>query len=439
MSDHPLIRLAGDVAAGNRRAVTSVCSANPVVIEATLLEGLERDGLVLIEATCNQVNQDGGYTGMTPASFRSFVEAIAHRVEFPLERLILGGDHLGPNPWKMLPTEAAMARAEEMMVAYARAGFSKLHLDASMACADDTPEHLTEDIIATRAARLASVAETVARDRDQSTPVYVIGTEVPIPGGALEELDQITVTSREDAVRTVEIHGAAFKAANIPQAFSRCIGLVVQPGVEFGSENVVVYDPCRATALTEALDQLPGFVFEAHSTDYQPREALAALVRDGFGILKVGPGLTFALRETLYGLDAIAVELGLLAPEERVRTAMETLMLARPADWAAHYHGTPERQRVQLHFSYSDRIRYFWPHPQAQAAVGRLLSTLEGRPIPETLISQYLGAIYPKVVTRHVDPSARSLLIAGIQHALREYNFAGQSAVRAGAEVTESL
>jgi D-tagatose-1,6-bisphosphate aldolase subunit GatZ/KbaZ len=51
---------------------------------------------------------------------------------------------------------------------------------------------------------------------------------------------------------------------------------------------------------------MPGFVFEAHSTDFQPAMSLAALVRDGFAILKVGPWLTFAAREVLYGLDSIA-------------------------------------------------------------------------------------------------------------------------------------
>jgi D-tagatose-1,6-bisphosphate aldolase subunit GatZ/KbaZ len=426
MSEHPLITLVSDVAAGNRRAVTSVCTANPMVIEATLLESVVREGPVLIEATCNQVNQDGGYTGMTPASFRSFVEAIAGKVDFPVERLLLGGDHLGPNPWKALPAEAAMARAEAMIAAYAGAGFTKLHLDTSMTCGDDERPLIAEEIVAARAARLASIAESAAREAGLSAPVYVIGTEVPIPGGALERLDQITITRPEDALRTVAIHCAAFEAAGISQAFSRCIGLVVQPGVEFGNENVVVYDPGKAAGLTTALDQLPGFVFEAHSTDYQPREALVAMARDGFGILKVGPGLTFALRETLYGLDAIAVELGLLTPEERVRTAMEELMLAKPVDWATHYHGTSERQRVQRHFSYSDRIRYYWPDPQAKAAVARLLSRLEGRAIPETLISQYLGALYPEVVTRRVEPGARSVLIAGIRRALQAYNCAGQ-------------
>ncbi len=51
--------------------------------------------------------------------------------------LILGGDHLGPNPWTRLPADQAMEKAAAMVAAYAAAGFTKIHLDASMACADD--------------------------------------------------------------------------------------------------------------------------------------------------------------------------------------------------------------------------------------------------------------------------------------------------------------
>jgi D-tagatose 6-phosphate 4-epimerase len=80
--------------------VTSVCTAHPLVIEAALSHTDHSGRRVLIEATCNQVNQEGGYTGMTPTDFRAFVEAIATRVGFDPSRIILGGDHLGPNPWK---------------------------------------------------------------------------------------------------------------------------------------------------------------------------------------------------------------------------------------------------------------------------------------------------------------------------------------------------
>src|SRR5690606_31133218 len=122
----------------------------------------------------------------------------------------------------------------------------------------------------------------------------------------LESLDHLAVTTPEAALATVEVHRRAFAALGLEAAFARAVAAVVQPGVEFGHDSVVPYAPEKARALSAVLDRLPGFVFEAHSTDYQTPEALAALVRVGFAILKVGPGLTFALRVALYGLYHIA-------------------------------------------------------------------------------------------------------------------------------------
>jgi D-tagatose-bisphosphate aldolase class II non-catalytic subunit len=202
------------------------------------------------------------------------------------------------------------------------------------------------------------------------------------------------------------------------------IGIVVQPGVEFGNANVAIYRPERARTLSKALERLPGLVFEAHSTDYQPEAALAALVQDGFAILKVGPGLTFALREALYGLDAIATELAARPPEESVECTMERVMLENPAHWRSHYPGTPEEQRLQRHFSYSDRIRYYWPDARAVAAVDRLFDRLGERDIPETLISQYLSRLYPSVLAGKVLPRPRDLCLAAVEVVLDPYYLA---------------
>ena len=95
---------------GEHIGICSVCSAHPLVIEAALRFDLESDRKVLIEATSNQVNQFGGYTGMQPADFRDFVYQIANEVGFPHERIILGGDHLGPNCWQQENADAAMEK-----------------------------------------------------------------------------------------------------------------------------------------------------------------------------------------------------------------------------------------------------------------------------------------------------------------------------------------
>ncbi|MFY9855870.1 MAG: class II D-tagatose-bisphosphate aldolase, non-catalytic subunit, partial [Terracidiphilus sp.] len=193
--------------AGERRGIYSVCSANRLVLEAAFAQASDDRSPLLIEATCNQVNQEGGYTGMTPAQFRDYVFGIAEEMHFPTEKLLLGGDHLGPNPWRAESAATAMDKACAMVSAYAAAGFSKIHLDASMSCGDD-PRNLASAEIANRAARLCEVAEVAARGV-ACKPVYVIGTEVPTPGGAQEEME-IAVTTTASLKETLDVHREAF-------------------------------------------------------------------------------------------------------------------------------------------------------------------------------------------------------------------------------------
>ena len=237
---------------------------------------------------------------MNPAGFRDFILGLAGETSIDANRIVLGGDHLGPNPWKHLPASSAMAQARDMIRAYVEAGFTKIHLDASMACSDDVA--LGEPEMAARAASLCEVAE---RHRAENQLVYVIGTEVPIPGGETGALDTLAVTRPEAALRTVDLHRAAFASRGLDDAFARIIGVVVQPGVDFGNSQVFAYDRSRAARLSAAVGQIPGAVFEAHSTDYQSAEALSDLVATHFAILKVGPELTFAYREAIVAMACI--------------------------------------------------------------------------------------------------------------------------------------
>ena len=364
------------------KGIVSVCSAHPLVLRAALRQAAWTGEPALIEATCNQVDHRGGYTGMTPEDFAALVRRIAQEEG---ARFTLGGDHLGPNPWRGRPAAEAMIEAEEMTRAYAAAGFGKIHLDASMGCAGE-PEALGDEETARRAARLAAAAETAAARAGHPPPRYVIGTEVPPPGGADHELSAVAPTDPDAARHTYRIHRETFESQGLRDAFARVRGLVVQPGVEFGNRNVVRYDPRAARGLSAALSDMPGLVFEAHSTDYQGEAPLRALIADGFAVLKVGPELTFALREALYGLDGIASDLVGGYGERPLKAAMETLMVKRPGDWQRHYDGADARWL--RHHSLSDRIRYYWP--EAEAPVTRLMEVLRGVSVPLPLLWQHL-------------------------------------------------
>src|SRR3984957_15936046 len=321
--------------AGSGSGICSVCSSHPLVIEAALREA-GRDGqYVLIEATSNQVNQFGGYTGMRPADFKAYVSGIAARAALPMDRVLLGGDHLGPNSWRAEPAAVAMERSEQLVADYVAAGFRKIHLDCSMSCADDPPA-LNDSAIAARAAKLCNASEEAWRASGGEAPTYVIGTEVPTPGGAAEELHALAGTTPSAVTATLEAHRGAFLGAGLHDAWRRVSALVVQPGVEFDHDKVIDYDPSKARELSKRIEREPDLVYEAHSTDYQTAAALAALVRDHFAVLKVGPGVTFALRENFWALVEIERELD-AAPRESLKEVILAAMQRDPRHWKPYY------------------------------------------------------------------------------------------------------
>jgi D-tagatose-1,6-bisphosphate aldolase subunit GatZ/KbaZ len=404
--------------AGKRRGIYSVCSAHRLVLEAAFAQAKQDRSPLLIEATCNQVNQEGGYTGQTPAQFRDYVHAIAKGMGFPTERLVLGGDHLGPNPWRAQSANAAMEKACAMVSAYAAAGFSKIHLDASMACGDD-PHTLANEEIAERAARLCEVAEAAA-PAASSKPVYVIGTEVPTPGGAQEEME-IEVTSITSLKETLDVHRQAFSRRYLLSAWERIIGVVVQPGVEFGNDTVADYVPEKASQLTQSILQQEGIVFEAHSTDYQTAESLRQLVSGHFGILKVGPELTFMMREAIFGLARIEEEWIAGERHSEIRAIIERVMVEHPENWKAYYHGDTSQVRFARAYSLSDRIRYYWPNGEISKAVAHLIENLQESPAPLPLVAQYLPRQAEAIRAGAIDNNPIAIIHHKVQESLARY------------------
>jgi D-tagatose-1,6-bisphosphate aldolase subunit GatZ/KbaZ len=379
---------------GEAKGITSICSAHPNVIKQTLKAAKTFNVSPLIEATCNQVNQYGGYTGMTPNDFVGYVRGIAEENDFRFENIILGGDHLGPNVWQSEPAESAMEKSKVLIRDCVQAGFVKIHLDCSMRLADDPQGALNPEIIARRAAQLATIAEKSLsqqeRGRGESSLRYVIGTEVPIPGGATQHEEGVGVTKVEDARQTIDVTREAFVREGLESAWERVIAVVVQPGVEFGDDFVLPYKPEAAQDLSRFIEGQP-VIYEAHSTDYQTRAALKDLVRDHFAILKVGPALTFAFREALFALAMIENELVSKNMRSNLIQVLEDVMLKQPKHWKKYYHGTQAEQAFKRKYSLSDRARYYWPEPEVQNAFDRLKNNLGDKVLPYSLSSQFIG------------------------------------------------
>ncbi len=426
---HPLQEMMDRRRQGEKCGIPSYCTANELVLEECLIRAKELGEPVLIEATANQSNQFGGYTGMKPADFYQKVLAMAKEIGVPENQVILGGDHLGPLTWQDKPEAEAMALSEELVYQYTLAGFTKIHLDTSMKVADDPEGALSTETVARRGVRLYQVCmkaynELLKTKPDAMRPVFIIGSEVPIPGGAQEAEDSLAVTKPEAFEETVRTYKAAFAAAGIPEGWSDVIAVVVQPGVEFGDEQVFLYNRDAAKDLCAKLADYPEVIFEGHSTDYQSANCLRDMVEDGIAILKVGPAITYGLREALFSLSMMERELVPAAEQAYFIETLEQVMTENPNNWKKHYHGNFKQLGLARKYSYSDRCRYYMGDEKVVTAIENLFTNLTKYPIPMNMLHQYMPIQYEKVRSGKLSLSPKALALDGVAQFMADYEYA---------------
>ena len=417
---------------GKAVGIYSACSANSFVIEAVLKKGLEDNSCVLIESTANQCDQFGGYTGMKPLDFKNYVYSIADKLGFDKNKIFLGGDHLGPLTWTNLNEEEAMKNSEVLIDAYVSAGFSKIHVDTSMKVKDDDPNtRLSDETIARRGVHLVKVAENAYKKLLETNPnavepIYIVGSEVPIPGGSQAAIDEgVQVTKVIDFKATMNTFKETFKKEGVEDVWDRVLGIVVQPGVEEKDSGCTEYDRSKAIELSNAIKQVPDLVFEGHSTDYQTKIKLREMVEDGVAILKVGPGLTFAAREGLYALSFIEDEVCKVNGNSpsNFREVLDNEMLKNNSHWIKHYHGTQEEIALKRKYSFSDRSRYYYATEPVKKAIDTLLNNLKDG-CPLNLLSQFMPIQYTKVREGTLKNDPKELVLDRIGNTIDEYLYA---------------
>ena len=427
---HPIKEILSKRQEGISSGIASYCTSNKLVIESILEYYLETEEYVLIECTANQVNQFGGYMNMIPSDFRDYVYNIAEKIDFPKERIILGADHFGPLVWADKNEREAMDNAKELVKLAVLAGYTKIHLDTSMFLgSDDTSKKLSDETIAERGTILYKACEEAFDERikeypDSIHPVYVIGSEVPIPGGEYEEKNTLEVTKAEDFENTINAYDNAFKEYSLDNAWDNIIAVVVQPGVEFSNEDVHDYNRKDAKELCEKLKEYPNLVFEGHSSDYQFREKLKEMVEDGVAILKVGPALTYSLREGLFSLSLMEKEL--IEEDKRANfiDVLEESMLKNPKDWEKYYHGSEHDQKLARKYSFSDRSRYYMAQNEINSSIDKLFDNIDSSNISLGIIKQFLPNAYIKIRKENLSKNAENLVKSNVKDVIKDYNFA---------------
>ena len=291
---------------------------------------------------------------------------------------------------------------------------------------------LSDEIIANRAAILATVAQNSYKERlktvpDAIEPIYIIGSEVPIPGGSLQNNNDMQITKADDLDHTIKAFEKAFIDHGVKDAYDNVIGIVVQPGVEEKDDGCVEYDRNKAKELMAAIDKYDNLIYEGHSTDYQTKIKLKELVEDKVKILKVGPALTFAMREGLFSLAYIEKELYKNTNKQTsdLIEKLEKRMLSDDKYWHKHYFGSIDEIAFKCKYSFSDRIRYYMVDKQIQDAINILFDNLKDG-IPLNLLSQFMPIQYTKVREKTLANTPNALVKDRIKNCIDEYLYATQ-------------
>ena len=127
------------------------------------------------------------------------------------------------------------------------------------------------------------------------------------------------------------------------------------------------------------------------------------------------------MREALWALDRIEQEwLGKKA--SNLRNTTLKAMKDNPIYWQKYYSDEGDKKDFACEYSLSDRIRYYWPHPDVEQALAQMIRNLDHDPPPLSLISQYMPVQYHAIRERLIERDAKSLIIHQISKVLQLYS-----------------
>ena len=148
------------------------------------------------------------------------------------------------------------------------------------------------------------------------------------------------------------------------------------------------------------------------------------MVEDGIAILKVGPAITYGLREALFSLSMMERELVPASEQAYFIETLEQVMTENPNNWKKHYHGSFKQLGLARKYSYSDRCRYYMGDEKVTAAIEKLFDNLTKYPIPMNMLHQYMPIQYEKVRSGKLELIPKKLALDGVAQFMADYEYA---------------
>jgi tagatose-1,6-bisphosphate aldolase non-catalytic subunit AgaZ/GatZ len=365
---------------GVKRTVFAACPNSMAVVKAALKSARRNNAPIKFAATLNQVDIDGGYTGLTPKEFVKTIREEARLINLNVP-VIVAIDHGGPwlkdlHARERWSYEETMNFVKKSFEAAVEAGYDLIHVDPTI---DITlPRNTTIDIntVVDRTVELIEHTERFRRGKGLNRISYEVGTE-EVHGG-LADLNVFR--------SFLSLLKEGLRSRNLDDVWP-CF-VVGKVGTDL---HTTTFDPEMAKMLTQ-IAAPTGCVIKGHYSDNVSNPGDYPL--SGMGAANVGPEFTEHEYEGLMELDALEETLyneGKLPKRIHMRKILWEAVIAsnrwkkwlQPGESSDNFYmNSPERQNWLI----KTGCRYIWENPEVVAFRDKLYANFKNHGIDAEFI-----------------------------------------------------
>lgn len=354
---------------GIKRTLFAVCPNSTSVIKAAFRAAKRNNAPVKFAATLNQVDGDGGYTGLTQREFIKLLTIEADAVNYN-GPYIAAIDHGGP--WlkdvqsvERWDTKRAMNGIKKSFEDAILAGYHMIHVDPTVDIFLPKGEIINIKMVAARTVELMVHAELFRRKNNIPLISYEVGTE-EVHGGLADEavFDTFIVELKK-----------GLKDAGLEDVWP-CF-IVGKVGTDL---HTTTFDKEVALQLTQKVKQFGSYI-KGHYTDGVTNPEDYPLC--GMGAANVGPEFTMSEYDALVELEEKEIQLSNgIAQLSNIKNTLWRLVYDsnRWKKWLQEdeqgkdFGQLTENRRNWL---VKTGCRYIWQHPEAVVARYKLYENLK--------------------------------------------------------------
>ncbi|MBK8883377.1 MAG: class II D-tagatose-bisphosphate aldolase, non-catalytic subunit [Bacteroidales bacterium] len=356
---------------GIKRTIFAACPNSVSVIRAALKSSKRCDAPIKFAATLNQVDLDGGYTGLTHAEFVQTIRMHARNLNVK-SPVIIAIDHGGPwlkdlhrtENWSYDKTMSAVKHSFEAAI---EAGFDLIHVDPTVDITLNGTQQISIETVAERTIELISHTERFRTTNKYPRISYEVGTE-EVHGG-LADLDTFK--------RFLELLKHGLKKEGIEEIWP-CF-VVGKVGTDLHTST---FDPLVARQLTEIAVSY-GSLIKGHYSDNVTNPE--AYPESGMGAANVGPEFTEKEYEALEELEDLENSLykeGRIGKPASLKKQLWDSVIRsgrwkkwlQPGENAEDFYSLAQERQDWL---IKTGCRYIWEDPEVISARTRLYRNIE--------------------------------------------------------------